>query len=239
MAQPVAFLIGGGPRIGHAVAVALVKQGYRVALGRRNTAASAGLEGVTPVAVDVSDPSSVETAFAEVQSRFGVPKVVVYNAAALTFPPEQGDPLSVQPGAFTRDTAVNVTSAYAALHHATRAWKKQREDGGRAGGVFIATGNVTPFIPNPFATTLGAGKAALVHLVGLAAREYKDAGDRFYFVSQVTDEGGPVRYEGVKAEAHGQVYTELVQRGPHGGDDGDWDVRFVVGKDGEVSYQKK
>ncbi|GJN72271.1 hypothetical protein PLIIFM63780_005397 [Purpureocillium lilacinum] len=236
MSQPVAFIIGGGPRIGHAVAGALVKQGYRVALGRRNIAASAGLAGVTPVAVDVSSPPSVETAFSEVEAKLGVPRVVVYNAAALTFPPEQGDPFSVEPDAFARDTAVNVTSAYAALFHATRAWKKQREAGvSGAGGVFIATGNVTPFYPNPFATTLGAGKAALVHLVQLAAQEYKDAGDRFYFASQVTEEGNPVRYEGVEAEAHGQVYAELI-KGEVG--KGDWDVRFAVGKDGSVSYQK-
>lgn len=58
---------------------------------------------------------------------------------------------------------------------------------------------------------------------------------RFYFASQVTEEGNPVRYEGVEAEAHGQVYAELI-KGEVG--KGDWDVRFAVGKDGSVSYQK-
>jgi len=51
----------------------------------------------------------------------------------------------------------------------------------------------------------------------------------------VTEEGNPVRYEGVEAEAHGQVYAELI-KGEVG--KGDWDVRFAVGKDGIVSYQK-
>ncbi|KAJ6442314.1 epimerase/hydratase [Purpureocillium lavendulum] len=233
MTLPVAFIIGGGPRIGHAVAAAFVKDGYRVALGRRNLAASEGLPGVTPVAVDVSNPSSVETAFAEVEGSLGVPSVVVYNAAALTFPPEQGDPFSVPPDAFTRDTAVNVASGYAALHYATRAWKKTRQGG--AGGVFIATGNVTPFYPNPFATTLGAGKAGLVHLIQIANQELKDGGDRFYFVSQVTEEGNPVRYEGVEAAAHGQVYSDIVKGGAG---KSSWDVRFSVGKDGSIAYQK-
>jgi len=86
MTQPVAFIIGGGPRIGHAVAGALVKQGYRVALGRRNIAASAGLAGVTPVAVDVSSPPSVETAFSEVEAKLGVPRVVVYNGQSRIHP---------------------------------------------------------------------------------------------------------------------------------------------------------
>ena len=42
--------------------------------------------------------------------------------------------------------------------------------------VFIATGNVTPFRPNPIAITLGSGKAALAYLVRVAVEAYDAAG---------------------------------------------------------------
>lgn len=102
-------------------------------------------------------------------------------AANLTFPPKQGDPFSVPPEAFANDTAINLSGGYAALYAATRGWEKFREGGSatpKHGGVFIATGNVTPFYPNPIATSLAAGKAGLVHLVELAEQECKAAGDR-------------------------------------------------------------
>jgi hypothetical protein len=87
------------------------------------------------------------------------------------------------PEAFEKDTAVNATGGYSALYHATRGWKKLRRgelstSSSPWGGVFIATGNVTPFYPNPIATTLGAPQAALVHLIELATKNYKAAGDR-------------------------------------------------------------
>jgi len=44
----------------------------------------------------------------------------------------------------------------------------------------------------------------------------------FYFVSQVSENGGPVAYEKVDGEAHAQKYLELINQK----DQGDWDVRF-------------
>ncbi|KAL2869655.1 SDR family oxidoreductase [Aspergillus lucknowensis] len=238
MTQPVAFILGGGPRIGLAVATKFVAQGWSVALGRRNLGASVELKGVMPVTVDVSSTQSVETAFAEVEAKLGFPTLVVYNAASLTFPPNQGDPFSVSPEAFAQDTSINVTGGYAALHAATRGWEKLRESDSveyNRRGVFIATGNVTPFYPNPFATSLGSGKAGMVHLIELGEQEYKTAGYRFYFVSQVLEDGGPVPYDAVDGNAHGEAYWEIVQ-----GTVGKvtWDVRFAVGNDGSISYQK-
>jgi NAD(P)-dependent dehydrogenase (short-subunit alcohol dehydrogenase family) len=105
----------------------------------------------------------------------------ICTAASLTFPPRQGNPFSVPPEAFAKDTAINVTGGYTALYAAIRGWEELREGSSGAHkrrGVFIATGNVTPFYPNPFAASLGAGKAGLVHLIKLAEQEYKATGDR-------------------------------------------------------------
>ncbi|OQE40524.1 hypothetical protein PENNAL_c0754G07116, partial [Penicillium nalgiovense] len=175
------FILGGGPRIGHAVAEKLASQGYSVALGRRSVHPSVDIKNVMSVTVDVASIRSVETAFAQVRTKLGIPEVVVYNAASLTFPSRQDDPFSVPPEAFANDTAINVIGGYTALCAATRGWVELREGSSAAHkhrGVFIATGNVTPFYPNPFATSLGAGKAGLVHLIKLAEQEYKATGDR-------------------------------------------------------------
>ncbi len=77
--QPIVFIVGGGPRIGHAVASKFAAEGYRVALGRQNIDASAGLQNVTPVTVDVTNIHSVEKAFMKVEEELGVPDVVIYN----------------------------------------------------------------------------------------------------------------------------------------------------------------
>ena len=80
----VAFILGGGPRIGHGVAEALSAQGYRVALGRRNADASS-LPGIHTVSVDVTKPESVANAFASVEKELGAPSVVVYNGTFTAF----------------------------------------------------------------------------------------------------------------------------------------------------------
>jgi NAD(P)-dependent dehydrogenase (short-subunit alcohol dehydrogenase family) len=51
--QKVLFIVGGGPRIGHAVAKKFLEQGYKVAIGRRQTE-KVELEGALPVYVDVT-----------------------------------------------------------------------------------------------------------------------------------------------------------------------------------------
>ena len=83
----VLFIIGGGPRIGHSVAKRFLQQGYKVAVGRRNTqdtASSPELAGALPVSLDVTKPRSIEAAFDEVESKLGIPNVVVYNGRKLS-----------------------------------------------------------------------------------------------------------------------------------------------------------
>lgn len=76
----VAFIIGGGPRIGWSVASRLQSEGYKIAVGSRNPdTARAEESGFLPVSVDVSDSQSVRSGFETVRQKLGVPGVVVYN----------------------------------------------------------------------------------------------------------------------------------------------------------------
>lgn len=47
---------------------------------------------------------------------------------------------------------------------------------------------------------------------------------RFYFASEVSDDGGPVPYPDIHGDTHGRVYYELVESSKKG--QGPWDVRF-------------
>ena len=82
-----AVVTGAGSGIGRAVALALLAEGYAVALaGRRRDAleqtrnASADRERALAVPTDVTDPASVADLFAAVRKRFGRLDVLFNNA---------------------------------------------------------------------------------------------------------------------------------------------------------------
>lgn len=225
----VAFIVGAGPRIGYAVAKAFNSKGYKVALGsRRPNRAEISKHGWLPVEMDISHQDSIKQGFETVSSQLGSPNVVVYNTAALCFADPE-DPFTLSAGQYVADLEANLIGGYGCLVEAVASFKRlqgQGRDGGSGAlpKVFIATGNVVPWQPVPTAMTLGSGKAALAHLVQVGNMSYYDTrGFRFYFASQVTDDGGPVPYEDVYADAHGRRYVELVDRA----DLGEWDVRFA------------
>jgi len=65
---------------------------------------------------------------------------------------------------------LNASGAFAALHEAVKGFKTLGSDIPKA---FIATGNVLPFHPSAFGVSLGAGKAALVHLINIGSTAYR------------------------------------------------------------------
>lgn len=216
----IVFIIGGGPRIGHAVAKAFSNDGYKVAIASRKPDENeAEKNGWLAVAMDVTDERAVDHGFQQVCSQLGSPNMVIYNAAALTPVPFE-DPFSLTTEQYMADLQINLTGGYSCLRNAVLAFKECEKSLPK---VFIATGNVVPFRPFPPAMTLGSGKAALVHLIQVANAAYGPQGFRFYFASQITDKGGPVPYQDVDAEAHGRQYSELAKRTELG----EWDVRFV------------
>jgi len=76
----VLFIVGAGPRIGFAVALAFKERGFKVAIGSRNPDTEQARDaGLTAVQVDVTDSSLVSRAFEDVRSKLGIPNVVVYN----------------------------------------------------------------------------------------------------------------------------------------------------------------
>jgi NAD(P)-dependent dehydrogenase (short-subunit alcohol dehydrogenase family) len=155
------------------------------------------------------------------------PSVVVWNAATLTPPPTPDSVLSVPTEQFTKDLNVNTVSPYVAAQEAVKSWASMGE--GQQGGnkTFIYTGNALnqSVMPVPLFLTLGVGKSASAHWIGLADALYSEKGYRFFYADQRLPDGAPMG-NNVDGPAHGEFYAQLVQREK----EVPWLATFVKGK---------
>jgi NAD(P)-dependent dehydrogenase (short-subunit alcohol dehydrogenase family) len=79
----ITLIVGAGSGLSASLAKLLAREGARVALAARDTAKLAPLAaetGAYPVACDAAEAAQVEAMFAAVESKWGVPDLVVYNA---------------------------------------------------------------------------------------------------------------------------------------------------------------
>ncbi|MEO8305101.1 MAG: SDR family oxidoreductase [Betaproteobacteria bacterium] len=172
----VAIVTGAGTGIGKAVAVALLKDGYRVALaGRRReplekAIADAGASAETAVAVptDVSDPASVRALFAKANEAFGRLDVL-FNNAGVGAPAINMEDLTVEQWKNVVD--INLTGAFLCTQEAIRQMKGQTPRGGR----IINNGSISAHAPRPNSAPYTATKHAITGLTkstSLDGRKY-------------------------------------------------------------------
>jgi NAD(P)-dependent dehydrogenase (short-subunit alcohol dehydrogenase family) len=82
--REIALIVGAGSGLSASLARLFSREGMRVAIAARNTANLAALSGETGAysfACDAVDPDQVARLFDDVESRLGMPDVVVYNAS--------------------------------------------------------------------------------------------------------------------------------------------------------------
>jgi NAD(P)-dependent dehydrogenase (short-subunit alcohol dehydrogenase family) len=82
--REIALIVGAGAGLSASLARLFSREGMRVAIAARNTANLAVLSGETGAqsfACDAVDPDQVARLFDDVESRLGMPDVVVYNAS--------------------------------------------------------------------------------------------------------------------------------------------------------------
>lgn len=188
---PVALILGAGANVGQNVARAFLAKGYKTVLASRSLKEEDSTSSQINIRSDFSDPESVAQVFSKVQSTLGHPHVVVYNgmphatpprqciitnsflAAAAVTPGDAKDPLALDLDKFSRDLAINTTSAFAAAQQAAGAFAKLPETASRT---FIYTGNITNVTAFPALLDLGVGKSATAHIVECAAEGYKEKG---------------------------------------------------------------
>ncbi|KAG0651933.1 hypothetical protein D0Z07_1239 [Hyphodiscus hymeniophilus] len=165
-ANPVVLILGAGPRTGVSVAESFASKGYKVAVVSRNGNGSKNDKGYLSLKADFTNPDSIPAVFEAVKT-----DVIVYNAAALTNPPEKDSALSIPGDSVTLDLKVNTVSPYIAAQQAVAGWETLPKDTKKT---FIYTGNMlnVSIIPVPLFLDLGMGKAASAFWIGVADTTY-------------------------------------------------------------------
>ena len=165
-----AIVTGAGTGIGKAVALALLRDGYRVALaGRRRepleaTLAEAGVATGRALAVptDVSDPESVRVLFARVRDGFGRLDLL-FNNAGVNAPGISLEDLSVEQWRNVVD--INLSGVFLCIQEAFKLMKTQDPRGGR----IINNGSISAHAPRPNSAPYTATKHAITGLTKSAS----------------------------------------------------------------------
>ena len=172
----VGVVTGAGSGIGKAVAVALLRDGYRVVLaGRRKerleqAVADAGPSGARALAVptDVSDPQSVRALFARTKEAFGRLDLL-FNNAGVNAPGIPLEELTYEQWKSVVD--INLTGAFLCTQEAITLMKGQDPRGGR----IINNGSISAHAPRPNSAPYTATKHAITGLTrstSLDGRKY-------------------------------------------------------------------
>ena len=168
--MPGAIVVGAGPGVGTSVAQRLAREGLTVGvIARTEATVDDALSALSDydalgVTADVTDEVVLRAALDEIVDRFGVPELLVYNAALI-----QSDTLGELTAQQHLDAwAVNVVGAITAAAHLAPQMVRQGT------GTIIITGGMPE--PLPQATSLSLGKAGVRALAKLLAAAYGPAG---------------------------------------------------------------
>jgi NAD(P)-dependent dehydrogenase (short-subunit alcohol dehydrogenase family) len=164
------IVTGAGSGIGRAVALALLNEGYEVALaGRRPDALAKTKELAGDVAAnaivvptDVTDPKAVRALFDQTASTFGRLDLL-FNNAGMGAPAIPLDELTNDQWRNVVD--VNLSGAFWCLREAFRVMKAQTPRGGR----IINNGSISAHTPRPNSAPYTATKHAIAGLTKAAA----------------------------------------------------------------------
>jgi len=165
----IAIVTGAGTGVGKAAAMALIADGWRVALiGRRLqpledvAASSHSPESCLPLSVDVADPDAVKKAFANVMSKWGRVDLL-FNNAGISAPGVPLEELSIEQWRNVVD--INLNGMFYCLQQAFVSMKAQSPQGGR----IINNGSISAYAPRPNSIAYTATKHAVTGLTKTAA----------------------------------------------------------------------
>jgi NAD(P)-dependent dehydrogenase (short-subunit alcohol dehydrogenase family) len=205
-----AIVTGAGSGIGKATALALLADGYRVALAGRHLttldqvirgAGAAGSRAIA-IATDVSDPASVSALFETVAARMGRLDLL-FNNAGTSAPSVALEDLSVEQIRRVIDT--NLFGAFLCTRAAIALMKTQSPRGGR----IINNGSISAHAPRPDSAPYTATKHAITGLTkstSLDGRKYDIACGQIDIGNAATDMTG--RMAAGVAQANGAVAAE-------------------------------
>ena len=206
----VAIVTGAGSGIGRSSALALLRDGYSVALaGRRaetlqatvDAAGEAGWRALAVVA-DVREPQDVRALFARTHETFGRLDVL-FNNAGTGAPPVPFEDLTYDQWRAVLDTSL--TGAFLCAQEAVRMMKAQEPMGGR----IINNGSISAHVPRPNSapyTSAKHGMTGLTRSLSLDGRRYNIACSQIDIGNALTDLTR--RMESGVPQAHGEIAVE-------------------------------
>ena len=214
----VAIVTGAGSGVGRSVALALLGDGYKVALaGRREealqgTVSAAGADAQALVApTDVADPGSVENLFAKTKSAFGRLDLL-FNNAGVNAP---GVPLEdLTTDQWRQVVDVNLSGAFYCTREAFKLMKAQDPRGGR----IINNGSISAYTPRPNSIAYTSTKHAISGLTkstSLDGRKYDIACGQIDIGNAATEMAARMA-EGVM-QANGEIAAEPLMDVDHVG----------------------
>lgn len=163
--RPAALITGGGTGIGAAVAIALAKAGYDIAINYSRSegpakkvaeeASSHGAKAIT-VRCDVSDDKSVRDMLAQVEKSYGRLDVLINNAGT-TADWKPRDLESISAEEWDRVFAVNTKSIFLVTRAAVKMLKASK-------GCIVNTASIVGLRPGPQPLPYAASKAAVVNM---------------------------------------------------------------------------
>ncbi len=206
----VAVVTGAGTGIGKASALALLRDGYSVALaGRRvapleETVAEAGEDGSRAIVVstDVGDPDSVKALFDKTKDAFGRLDVL-FNNAGTGAPPVLLEDLTYDQ--WMTVVNANLTGTFLCTQQAFHMMKSQDPMGGR----IINNGSLSAHVPRPNSIPYTSTKHAVTGMTratSLDGRKYNiacsqiDVGNADTPMTQRMHQGVPQAHGGIMAE---------------------------------------
>ena len=208
--QPgIAIVTGAGSGVGKAAALALLAEGWHVALAGRRLAAleavavaSAAGSHAIPVGTDVSDPLSVQRLFDKVVQAHGRVDLL-FNNAGISAPGVPLEDLTVQQWRDVVD--VNLSGMFYCVQAAFRVMKAQTPRGGR----IINNGSISATTPRPNSIAYTATKHAVTGLTKAASldgRRYDIAVGQIDIGNAATEMAAPMA-RGVP-QANGEIAVE-------------------------------
>lgn len=189
-----ALVTGASSGLGANFARILARSGARVILAARRLDKLEVLAGeieeaggaALPVRMDVTDPASVETAFAEIQSKWGAPADIIINNSGIARD-EWFTKMSEEDWRAVMDTNLD------GVWRVAKAGANALMEAGKPGSI-INIASITGLRPQPAIAAYAASKAAVDHLTRVMALELARYGIRVnaiapgYFKTDINDE---------------------------------------------------
>lgn len=159
----IVLVTGGNRGIGRAIAEEFVAQGYKVAVTARS---GTGPEGTLTVIADVTDATSIDAAFTEVEAKLGPVEVVVANAGITR------DMLLMRMSDedFTQVIDTNLSGAFRVVKRASKGMMKARF------GRIILVSSVVGLLGSAGQVNYSASKSGLIGLARSLTRELGSRG---------------------------------------------------------------